>query len=160
VNATVVVRRIAATPARSAAEAWTVIAQLLAAAGSTARQELDQVAGIGMSLIAAEAMRDSSLVVSGVGSRLRLSCLYDEAAILGEGAREDPLPWCPTDGDWKMSFPCPVEDLPWVQAALASVSTRITARDMIEAAPSETPKSIRETSDGLGSVDVEAFLRS
>lgn len=157
-TATIVVRRVAATPARSAAEAWVIIADIVAPRGSAARQELDRVAGIGMSLVAAEAMRDSPIVVQGAGPRLRVYCLYDDEAILGEGASEDPLSWCPTEGDWAMSLPCLPEDLSWVQAALSRVSTRITARDQAEAGSSETNSPSKERDD-LGPVDVEAFLR-
>lgn len=32
-------------------------------------------------------------------------------------------------GDWRVSLPCPMDDLGWVQAALKKHSTRITARD-------------------------------
>lgn len=157
---TVVVRRIAATPARPAAEAWGVIVDLLAPRGSIARQELDRAAGVAMSLIAGEAMRDSPIVVHGVGPRLRLYCLYDDEAILGEGVSEDPLAWCPTDGDWAMSLPCPSEDLAWVGPALARVSSRITVRDQTEAAPSEGQEQASRAGADLSPVDVEAFLRS
>lgn len=85
---TVVVRRIAATPARPAAEAWGVIVDLLAPPGSIARQELDRAGGVAMSLIAAEAMRDSPIVVHGVGSRLRLVL---------------PLRRLPEDQDWSFA---------------------------------------------------------
>jgi hypothetical protein len=156
-TATIVVRRVAATPARSAAEAWLVIADLVASRGSAARQELDRVAGIAMSLVAAEAMRDSPIVVQGAGPRLRVYCLYDDEAILGEGASEDPLSWCPTDSDWAMSLPCLPEDLSWVQAALSRISTRIIARDPTEAGSSDTTPG--KARDDLGPVDVEAFLR-
>ncbi len=155
---TVVVRRVAATPGRSAAEAWGVITDLTAPPRSDARDELDRVAGVAMSLIAAEAMRDAPIVVSGAGPRLRVYCLYDDDAILGEGASEDPLAWVPTDGDWAMSLPCPAEDLTWVQAALACVSKRVTARDMAEASVGIQDRRQEESGD-LGPVNVEAFLR-
>jgi len=156
---TVVVRRIAATPARSATEAWSVIVDLLAPPSGAARNELDGTSGIGASLIAAETMRDSPIVVSGVGPRLRIYCLFDELAILGDGASENPLAFWPTDGDWTMSIPCPPEDLDWVRAALATRSTRITARDMGEKAGSEAEQPAQATERGLGPLDKEAFLR-
>lgn len=112
-TAAVVARHVAATPARPAAEAWRVITNIVTFPGP-ARQELERCAGIAMSLIAAEAMRDSPIVVHGVGPRLRIYCLYDEEAILGEGLNEDSLSWCPTDGNWAMSLPCSSEDLSWV----------------------------------------------
>ena len=85
--------------------------------------------------------------------------LVDTAAGYGEGASEDALSWCPTEGDWAMSLPCPAEDLSWVQAALARASARITARDQEEAALSETQPQTRKAHDELGPVDVKAFLR-
>jgi hypothetical protein len=158
-SATVVVRRVVATPGRSAAQAWTVIADLVAPPGSAARQEFDRVAGVAMSLVAAEAMRDSAIILHGVGPRLRLYCLYDDEAVLGEGASEEPLAWRPTDGDWAMSLPCPTEDLAWVRAALARVSARVTARPQSEQAPDETQATASLANGRLGPVDVEAFFR-
>lgn len=156
----VVVRRIAATPARPAAEAWGVIVDLLAPAGSIARQELDRAGGIAMSLIASEAMRDSPIVVHGVGPRLRLYCLYDDEAILGEGVSEDPLAWCPTNGNWAMSLPCPSEDLAWAGPALARITSRITVREQTKAASFEQQEQASRAGANLGPIDVEAFLRS
>jgi hypothetical protein len=157
-SVTIVVRRVAATPARAAAEAWTVIANLIAPPGSDARREIDAAGGIGMSLIAAEAMRNSPIVMQGVGARLRLYCVHDDEAILGEGVSEEPLAWCPTDGDWAMSLPCPEEDLSWVQSALTKVSSRITARDLVATAPSGATRE-RVARTGEAAIDVEAFLR-
>lgn len=153
----VVARRVAATPARPAAEAWRVITKIVTFPGP-ARQELERCAGVAMSLIAAEAMRDSPIVVHGVGPRLRIYCIYDEEAILGEGLNEDSLSWCPTDGDWAMSLPCSSEDLSWVAAALARSSLRVTARDFAEAAPTEGEQ-VSATHGELGIVDLGAFLR-
>ena len=157
---TVVVRRVVATPGRPAAMAWAVIADLLATQNSAARGELNAVAGIAISLIAAEAMSESPMVVHGVGPRLRVYCLYGEEAMLAEGTSEEPLPWCPTDGDWKMSLPCPPEDLSWVQAALANRSDRIKARDWSTRAPSkdETNRSSMVAANS-NTIDVDAFLR-
>jgi hypothetical protein len=160
-STTVVVRRVAATPARSAAEAWEVIADLVAPQGSATRQELDQVAGITMSLIAAEAMRGSPIVVIGRGPRVRIYCLYDDEAILGEGTSEDSLAWRLDDNEWTMSLPCPPEDLTWVQPELARVSTHITARDMTETGPpAELPQDESQAKTGPNTINREAFLRS
>ena len=156
---TVVVRRVAATPARSAGEAWAVIVGLIASADSQARRELDGVAGIVMSLIADEAMRGSPIIVRGVGPRVRIYCIYDSEAILGEGVSEAALAVYPTGGEWLMSLPCPREDLVWVQNALATASTRITARDLAEPAPPEPVGAATQGGDDLGPLDVEAFLR-
>lgn len=158
-NSTVVVRRIAATPARSAADAWQVIAELVAPRGSAARRELDQLAGIASALIAAEALRENPLVIHGAGPRLRMYCLYDDDAVLGEGVMEDVLPWCPTQGNWAMSLPCLAEDLEWMQAALARISTRVTIRDAAEAVSVSDAGEERSPLSTEGTIDKEAFLR-
>lgn len=158
-NGTVAARRVLATPVRSAAEAWDVIVGLIAPPGTAARAELAAVAGVGMSLLAAEAMRDEPMVVWGVGARLRIYAIYDEEAMLRENVSEEPLAWCPTDGDWHMSFPCPAEDLTWVQASLARSSSRVTAREIGAAVPEERSDGAAPASEPKGSVDLEAFLR-
>lgn len=155
----VVVRRVVGAPVRTAAEVWAIIADLVAAQGTAARQELDRVAGIVMSLIAGETMGDSPIVIYGVGPRLRVYCLYGEAAVLGENASEDALLWTPTDGDWAMSLPSAAEDLPWIQRALARASARVTARDKAEMAPGEEQVELQKTSREIGPVNQEAFLR-
>lgn len=131
---------------------------LIARPGTPARQELERVAGIATALIAGEAMRTSPVVVHGVGPRLRVYYLYDEEAILGEGASEEALAWCPTDGDWAMSLPCPPEDLDWVTGALARASKRVTARDVADDVPSPGD-SVKRRGDDDVSIDREAFLR-
>ena len=122
--------------------------------------EVDAIAGIASSLIAGETMRDSPIVVHGVGPRLRVYCLYGEPAIFGEGSSEETLAWCPTDGDWAMSLPCLPDDLDWVRRALARRSLRITARDWSDRVPSkvETNQPDNVATDSV-ILDAEAFLR-
>lgn len=158
-SASVVARRVVATPVRAAAEAWDLIVGLIALPGTAARAELAAVAGVGMSLLAAEAMRDEPIVVWGVGPRLRIYAIYDEDAILRENVSEEPLTWCPTDGEWQISLPCPHEDLTWVQATLARSSSRVTARELGAAVPDERSDGVAQTTEPKGSVDLEAFLR-
>jgi hypothetical protein len=159
---TVITRRIIATPARSAAETWNVIAGLLAPdTKGDARKEILSVIGIASSLIASEAMKDAAIVVSGSGPRVRIRCIYDEEAIIGEDASEERLAICPTEGDWVMSFPCPPDDLKWVQESLRKHSTRITARDLSEEPFSESTET--ESSNKSRAVEVtvdrESFFR-
>ena len=63
------------------------------------------------------------------GPRTRIYCLYDDDAIDGSDANEDPLGFDPLKGDWSVSLPSPADDLSWVQDALKVHSDRITARD-------------------------------
>lgn len=155
---TVVARRITATPARSAAEAWSVIIKLLAPQpDSAARKELLAIAGVASSLIADEAMKAAPVVVYGSGPRVRIYCLYGEDAITGDTANESALAFDATEGDWAMSLPCPADDLAWVQEALKKQSSRVTARDM--ATNVEEDKADSAAATKALQVDEEEFLR-
>ena len=156
---TVVARKFISIPERTASATWSAIIQLLAPdSQSEAALELASVAGIASSLISREAMT-APVVVCGSGPRVRIYCLYGEDAIEGDDANEAALSFNPTARDWKMSLPCPAEDLSWVQGALNAKSKRITARDMDTAFDSKEetsgPKNQVETV-----VDLEAFFKS
>jgi hypothetical protein len=154
----VVARRVRATPHRTATETWKIIVDLLAPrSDSAAREELVGIAGIASSLITDEALKGAAAVVWGSGPRVRIYCLYDEDAITGDSTAESALTFCPTEGSWQMSLPCPAEDLDWVQAALKKRSTHVTARDMTTAVQGETEEG---TSQSGAVIDREAFLRS
>lgn len=128
---TVVARRVASTPTRTAALTWDKIIELLAPdAKSDARKELERAAGVACSSISSEATKDAAIVVWGGGPRVRVYCVFDNDAITGDGVSEEPLPKSPTEGDWKMSIPCLPEDVNWGKAKLESVSTRISARSL------------------------------
>lgn len=159
-SATVVARRIIATPARPASEAWSVMVNLLAPdTKSEAHKELQSVAGIAASLISDEAFKDAAAVVRGKGPRVRLYCLYDEDAISGENASEASLASVPTEEDWKLSLPCPADDLTWVQSALKQKSSRITARDMTEQVQDDENQNAGEDASKAFAVNREAFFR-
>lgn len=159
---TTVARRILATPARSEDEAWLIIVNLLAPdPKSNAYAELQSITGISSSLIASEAMKDAAIVVSGKGARIRIYCLYDEDAIVGEDANEQPFSTTPTDAEWRISLPCPVEDLEWVQKSLGRRSARITARDLrTEPFEESSEEKIVTGSARDVIVDKESFLKS
>lgn len=153
----VVARRIASTPARTAAETWGKIVDLLAPnPNSAARAELLATSGVACSAISSESTRDDAIVVWGAGPRVRVYCIFGEAAVTREDVNEDALAKPPTDGDWAMSIPCPAEDLGWSQRKLASVSKRVTARAVGEAVPGEASESAGARSLA---VNVEEFLR-
>ncbi|MGH8436689.1 MAG: hypothetical protein ACRERX_19985 [Pseudomonas sp.] len=155
---TVISRTVAATPERPASAAWRVIVDLLAPEDCADRTELMSVNGIASCLIADEAPVDDPITVHGSGPRIRIYCVYGEDAVTGEGVNEAPFTFSPVDGDWRMSFPCHPDDLPWVAAALAKRSTRITARALgAEVGESATSSGQQRA---VPSVDKEAFLRS
>jgi len=153
---TVVARRLASVPARLASETWLRVIYLVAPTNTAAQDELRRVTGIASSLITREAMKDSPIVVTGDGPRIRLYCVYGEEAIEGEGVNEAALPDSPAESDtWSLSLPCPADDLSWVQANLKQHSSRVTARDLAEASPPETEK----MADLEASVNMDSFLR-
>jgi hypothetical protein len=154
---TVVARRIAAIPARSASEAWGVIVNLIAPADDAARKELKSIEGVASCIIAEEAMASDACIVHGSGPRVRVYCLYNEDAITGESASEGPLMFRPTEGEWRMSLPCPADDLNWVQKALKERSTHVVAREVGTGVDDEESE---KSSAAKGPViDREAFLR-
>ena len=128
---TVARRTFRSTPERGAAATWTAIVDLLTQGKSgEARTELLAVAGVAASIIADHAPGDAAIVVTCDGPRTRIYCLYDDDAIDGSGANEDPLGFDPLKGNWRVSLPGPADDLTWVQTALGRHSRRITARDL------------------------------
>jgi hypothetical protein len=130
---TVASRTFRSTPHRDAMQTWLAIVDLLTRVQSgAARAELLSVAGVAASVIADQGPKDAAIVTTCDGPRTRLYCVYDDDAIDGSDANEDPLGFDPLNGDWQLSLPCLADDLSWVQAALKKHSERITARDLDE----------------------------
>lgn len=156
----VVARRVVSSPVRSTTETWTTITNILAPNAGPARTELTRVAGVACSLIASEAPTDDAIVVWGNGPRVRVYCLFGDAAISGEDKNEDALVTCPTEGDWAMSLPCSPEDLNWVQQELGSHSKRITARKLGDPVPDEEADTGKSSSSkAANAIDEDAFFR-
>lgn len=154
----VVVRRFASIPARSASETWNAIAVILAPdPQSEARAELTSVSGIVNSIISRETCQSAPIVVfGGPGPRVRVYCIHGDDAIAGEGANESTLATTPTQGSWKMSLPCPKDDLDWISEELKKKSSRISAREMSEPVDDEAET---EDSTTWAEVNIEAYLR-
>lgn len=156
---TVARRAFRSTPERGAAATWTAIVDLLTQGQSgEARTELLAVAGVAASIIADHAPGDAAIVVTCDGPRTRIYCLYDDDAIDGSDANEGPLGFDPLKGDWRVSLPCPADDLTWVQGALDQHSDRITARDLEERVGST--KSATSTKGKPLVLNPRGFLRS
>lgn len=127
--ATVVRRTVRSSPHRDTSETWGVIVDLLASSSSEARLELQSVAGIASSIISEGTPKSSPIVVTCDGPRTRIYCTYDDDAVDGTDANENPLTYDPMEGDWELSLPCNADDLDWVNTALKEKSERISARD-------------------------------
>ncbi|WP_018229298.1 hypothetical protein [Methyloversatilis universalis] len=153
---TVASRTFRSSPHRDAAQTWDAIVDLLTTENVKARTELNAVSGVVCSLIADRSPQSAPIVVTCDGPRTRIYCTYDDDAVDGTDAREDSLGFDPLKGDWRVSLPCPKDELDWVKIALAKHSSRITARDMESAAISDSSKSQAASL----TLDVEEFLKS
>lgn len=155
---TVASRTFRSNPQRDALQTWVAIVDLLTQ-GKTdaARTELLAVAGVAASIIAEQAPKDAAIVVTCDGPRTRIYCLYDDDAIEGSDASEDVLGFDPLKGDWRVSLPCPADDLAWVQGALKRHGSRITARDLDAAVSAD--ESAGSTKSQTLVFDPKGFLR-
>ncbi|WP_029934551.1 hypothetical protein [Sphingomonas sp. UNC305MFCol5.2] len=139
---TVYRRTVTSVPTRSADDSWRVIVDLLAGTGqSAARDELLSVSGVASSIIADMAPQHSAIVSTCSGPRTRIYCVYDDDALDADTADESRLPHNAVEGDWRVSLPCLGDDLSWVSAALAGLSSRITARDASDKGATDTSES-------------------
>jgi hypothetical protein len=157
---TVIVRRVASTPVRTATQTWQQILEILAPdPKSSARKELAIAAGVACASISSEATKDAAIVVrNGGGPRVRVYCIFDDDAMTGDGVTEDALPKSPTEGDWKMSIPCLSEDVAWSRAELAAIAHRIAVRSADEEIEDEPTKS--DSSKSSLTINLEEFLKS
>ncbi len=153
---TVYSRTFRSTPFRSAQETWASIIDLLTQGrDDEKRAELTSVSGIAASLISDQSPASAPIVVTCNGPRTRIYCLYGDASIEDEG-NEAALGFEPLGGDWAVSFPCPADDLTWVQNALKAKSSRITARDSTETCTNAD----KTAAQGNLTLDIKGFLAS
>ena len=138
----VIARRIASTPARTATDTWSKIVEILAPdPRSDARKELALAAGVACASISSEATKAAPIIVWGNGPKVRVYCIFGDDAITGDDVNEDFLPQSATEGDWKISIPCPPEDVRWSNSKLAAVSGRMSARSVDDEVEAESSKS-------------------
>jgi hypothetical protein len=156
---TVLARRVASTPVRTAAKTWARIVEIIAPdAQSPARKELDKVAGTACASIASEASKEAPMVIWGGGPRVRVYCVFDEDAITQDGVNEAALPKSPTEGDWRMSIPFLADDVAWSSASLAAASSRISARSVDDEVEDDEPDTAAAKSSL--SINLTEFLKS
>ena len=155
---TVLARRVASTPVRTAVETWARIVEIIAPdPESPARKELAKVVGMACASIASEAPKEAPIVIWGGGPRVRVYCVFDEDAITQDGISEDALPKSPTEGDWRMSIPFLADDVSWSGASLAAASSRVSARSVDDDVADEEPLAASATPL---SINLAEFLKS
>jgi len=154
----VVSRRVASTPARTASDTWRRIIDILAPdPKSAARSALESIAGVACSSIASEALKDDAVVVQGSGPRVRVYCVFGDDAVSRDDVDEGTLATVPTEGDWTLSLPCKADDVAWSQATLAKLSSRITARCVGDDVPERTA---RTQAAAARTINLDEFRRS
>ncbi len=137
---TVVARKLAACPVRTAAEVWRKVCAMLAPEGGAARGEMESASGIAASLIADECPKNSPIVMVWSGPRVRIYCVYGDEASDPDALDERELAFRPATEDWELWLPCPAEDLQWVSRELKKKSSRLRAYDL-KKGPDETGES-------------------
>lgn len=149
----VIARKIAATPKRTADEAWKIIVSLISDQSSDTKKILDSITGIVSAIIVDEVLSDTPIVITGKGPRLRIYCIYGEDALSDDNCDEEPLVQKPTEENWHMYLPCSNEDLGWVTESLKQI-INVTPYDKDKEL--EIEKSVQRT-DSLN-IDTNTFL--
>ena len=153
-------RTIAASPVRSAAEAWKVVAILLAdtlerspavAAGSVAR-ELGALDGLGPALIGGGHLESNGLVLCDVGLHVTVRVLTADAA-LGVEENLNPVPGgaSATKG-WMLYLP-----LPGPLDASVEAAAKRSVHLSVEPPPKSAPAS--KKGEAASAIDLDALRR-
>lgn len=154
---TIVVRKIASSPERTSAETWNTIVKLLAPSEDKWASELNAITGCMSSIIASKILINSPIIIRGNGPLLRIYCLYDDDAVIGEDKKEQALNWEPISGDWKMYAPCPENLLDQMKNFISKRVTRIELHSDKED-PSFNDNSV--TKSASFTIDLDAMRNS
>jgi hypothetical protein len=157
---TVVVRRIAACPARISSKAWSVITRLVCRGDKKAEAEFEKVKGVAACLINDESFSNCAMSVRNDGPRLRVYCVYGDDAVANEDVKEEALTWNPTKGDWKAYLPCLSDDVEMMTKLLQGKSDHFEIYDVAKGVPDEETKAAATaTANEKTAVNWEAFKK-
>jgi hypothetical protein len=125
----VVVRTVAASPVRTASQAWHAIVALLCEPGSAAAQELLELTGLGAMLIADQVLDGAPVVVlRPTGPRVRVYTVTGDQALDAHAEERPLLSAACTGTEWELSVPCPADEFDLAGRA-TSVSPHVSVRD-------------------------------
>ena len=142
---TVIARRIAAIPVRTAVQSWERVVDLVAVPGSDAQTELLEISSIAAMLIADEQTKDDPITITGGGPLVRVYTVHGDEAIEHDDANDSELPFYPTDDDdWKLTLPASGADVAIVEAAIVEAS-HVAVRDVDAPEPSEERAAAKST---------------
>lgn len=164
----VVARRVAAVPVRSATDTWQAITALLTDDGDPARSRLEAVTNLAAMLITEEYTALAPIVVlPAVGDRIRIYTVHGEAAADATHEEQPLAIWPLQASGWTISLPCEELDLADATEALRT-HPGFAARDLRDGADStaesavESGRAPTHTADRRDAlvVDLEELRRS
>lgn len=134
---TVIARRVASVPVRTAVATWERVVEIVTVPGSDARDELTGITSIAAMLIADEQTKDAPITVSGGGPLVRVYTVHGEDAVEHDDADEADLAFDPTSGDdWTLTLPASSTDVGVVEEAVAD-APHVAVRNAVATAEEE-----------------------
>lgn len=152
-------RTIAATPVRSASEAWRVTAQLISdtlerspnVGEGTVQAELEPLSGLGAALIGGGHLEASPLVLSDASLDVEIRIVTSDAALAVE-ENLNPIPGgASATSDWSLYIPAPAHLTDAVRGAAAN-SKHITTEP-------PTTNVAQASAKGSNAIDVDAVRK-
>jgi hypothetical protein len=117
---------------RTAVETWNRIIALLTAPNQAARSALEMITNVVAMLVAEEYTRNTPIVVlPATGPRIRIYTVHGPAAVGTDDDAASLATWPLVDSGWRLSFPCGIDDIDEVRAALRR-HTFVEVRDATE----------------------------
>jgi hypothetical protein len=151
---TVVARRVASVPVRTAVGTWERLVEIVTAPGSNAHAELTDITSIAAMLIADEQTKDDPVTVSGGGPLVRVYTAHGDDAVEHDDADEADLPFNPTSGDdWMLTLPASSADVAVVEEAVAG-APHVTVRD-VDAAAADEERAAAKAAALSGALEVD-----
>lgn len=145
----IISRKFAACPARTAVETWeSIVAVIAAEATDSIKQDFLSINGVIASIISDETTAKNAITVVGNGPRLRVYCLYGEASV-GDDANEAGLSWKPFENDWVIYFPVEEIDHEWVTKLLSEKSKKFKTYKAGEKIAEEEDEEKRASTTGF-----------
>jgi hypothetical protein len=125
----VIARRVASVPVRTASDTWRAICDLLTRPDDPVRVELDSVANLACMIIAEEYTSTAPIVVTGAGPQIRIRTAYGDDAVGADDDEGGPVYRSLSSADWNLSFPVGDMDISYARQAVASLR-RFTVREL------------------------------
>lgn len=156
---TVIARRVASVPVRTAVATWERVVEIVTAPESDACDELTGITSIAAMLIADEQTKSEPITVSGGGPLVRLYTVHGDDAVEQDAADEADLAFEPTSGDdWLLTLPASSADVAMVEEAVAD-APHVTVRDVDAGEVAEERAAAQAASSSVPEFDLTELER-